>query len=52
MMSFFGINVYFFFENDKRYLCHCLGYLGENICSLQPALKSTAPAFKLELETA
>jgi len=39
-MSFFGIKGAFFSKTTRRI---CAKFLGENTCSLQPALKSNAP---------
>jgi len=46
MTSFFGIKGAFFafFSNDKTGLRHFFQGLGENTCSLQPALKINAPS--------
>jgi len=40
------VYVFAFFLNTRRIYTNFFQDLGENTCSLQPALKSTAPAFK------
>jgi len=49
-MSFFGIKGAFFSKTTRWICTKFFSGFRENTCSLQPALKSSAPGFKSEMD--